>query len=144
MIRSGKAAGFAVGADLEEFELRRRPARFSTIEYGQRVYQQLARLPCPTVCAIHGHCMGGGTELALACRFRVAARRPSTRIGLPEGEARPSSGLGQHHQLPRLIGAPQALEIMLTRRTVSTGNAKALGLVDRVSRRSFSSNRRRT
>jgi 3-hydroxyacyl-CoA dehydrogenase/enoyl-CoA hydratase/3-hydroxybutyryl-CoA epimerase len=131
VIRSGKAAGFAVGADLGEFESYAESGTvLDTIEYGQRVFQQLARLPCPTVCAIHGHCMGGGTEIALACRYRVAARDPSTRIGLPEVKLGLHPGWGGTARLPRLIGAPQALEIMLTGRTVSAESAKALGLVD--------------
>src|SRR6478735_7301611 len=78
VIHSGKAGGFAVGADLKEFESYAESGTIlDTIEYGQRVFQQLARLPCPTVCAIHGHCFGGGTELALACRYRIAARDPA-------------------------------------------------------------------
>jgi len=131
VIHSGKAGGFAVGADLREFEgYAESGTILDTIEYGQRVFQQLAKLPCPTVCAIHGHCMGGGTELALACRYRVAARDPSTRIGLPEVKLGLHPGWGGTARLPRLVGAPQALEIMLTGRTVSAENAKALGLVD--------------
>ncbi|MET0232521.1 MAG: enoyl-CoA hydratase/isomerase family protein, partial [Rhodanobacteraceae bacterium] len=105
VIRSGKAGGFAVGADLREFEqYAESDSVLDTIEYGQRVFQQLARLPCPTVCAIHGHCMGGGTELALACRYRVAARDPSTRIGLPEVKLGLHPGWGGTARLPRLIG----------------------------------------
>jgi 3-hydroxyacyl-CoA dehydrogenase/enoyl-CoA hydratase/3-hydroxybutyryl-CoA epimerase len=131
VVHSGKAAGFAVGADLKEFESYAESGTvLDTIEYGQRVFQQLARLPCPTVAAIHGQCMGGGTEIALACRYRVAARDPSTRIGLPEVKLGLHPGWGGTARLPRLIGAPQALEIMLTGRTVSAENAKALGLVD--------------
>ncbi|HEY6986523.1 MAG TPA: enoyl-CoA hydratase/isomerase family protein, partial [Rhodanobacteraceae bacterium] len=85
VIHSAKSAGFAVGADLDEFaEFEKSGTVLDQIENGQRIYQQLARLKCPTVLAIHGHCMGGGTEMALACRNRVAARDPSTRIGLPE------------------------------------------------------------
>jgi 3-hydroxyacyl-CoA dehydrogenase / enoyl-CoA hydratase / 3-hydroxybutyryl-CoA epimerase len=100
------------------------------IENGQRVFQQLARLPCPTVAAIHGHCMGGGTELALACRYRVASRDPSTRIGLPEIRLGLHPGWGGTARLPRLVGAPHALELMLTGRGASAENAKAIGLVD--------------
>jgi 3-hydroxyacyl-CoA dehydrogenase/enoyl-CoA hydratase/3-hydroxybutyryl-CoA epimerase len=131
VIRSGKTPGFAVGADLTEFaEYEKSGAVLDTIEFGQKVYQQLARLPCPTVCAIHGHCMGGGTEMALACRYRIAARDPSTKIGLPEIKLGLHPGWGGTARLPRLIGAPHAMELMLTGRAASAENAKAIGLVD--------------
>jgi 3-hydroxyacyl-CoA dehydrogenase/enoyl-CoA hydratase/3-hydroxybutyryl-CoA epimerase len=131
VIRSGKSAGFVVGADLNEFaEYEKADTVLDNIEHGQRVFQQLARLPCPTAAAIHGHCMGGGTELALACRYRVASRDPSTRIALPEVKLGIHPGWGGTARLPRLIGAPAALELMLTGRAASAENAKSLGLVD--------------
>ncbi|MET0226961.1 MAG: 3-hydroxyacyl-CoA dehydrogenase NAD-binding domain-containing protein [Dokdonella sp.] len=131
VIRSSKSAGFVVGADLKEFAgYEKSGGVLDAIEHGQRVFQQLARLRCPTVAAIHGHCMGGGTEMALACRFRVASRDPSTRIGLPEVKLGIFPGWGGTARLPRLIGAPAALELMLTGRTASAENAKAIGLVD--------------
>lgn len=131
VIRSGKSAGFVAGADLKEFEgYAKTGTVLDAIENGQRVLQKLARLPCPTVAAIHGHCMGGGTEMALACRYRVASRDPSTRIALPEVKLGIFPGWGGSARLPRLIGAPAALEMMLTGRNVSAANAKAMGLVD--------------
>jgi 3-hydroxyacyl-CoA dehydrogenase/enoyl-CoA hydratase/3-hydroxybutyryl-CoA epimerase len=134
VIHSGKAAGFAVGADLTEFaSFEQAGSVLDNIENGQRVLQHLARLRCPTVTAIHGHCMGGGTEIALACRYRVASRDPSTRIGLPEVKIGLHPGWGGTARLPRLIGAPTALELMLTGRAASAENAKALGLVDALS-----------
>ena len=133
VIRSGKAAGFVAGADIKEFETFALTGTVQdAIENGQRVLQKLARLPCPTVAAIHGHCMGGGTEMALACRWRVATRDPSTRIALPEVKLGIFPGWGGSARLPRLIGAPAALEFMLTGRNASAANAKAIGLVDRV------------
>lgn len=132
VIRSGKA-GFIVGADLTEFEgYANSGSVLDVLENGQRVLQKLARLPCPTVAALHGACMGGGTEMALACRYRVASRDPSTRIGLPEIKLGIFPGWGGSARLPRLIGAPAALELMLTGRAASADNAKALGLVDRL------------
>jgi 3-hydroxyacyl-CoA dehydrogenase/enoyl-CoA hydratase/3-hydroxybutyryl-CoA epimerase len=133
VIRSAKAAGFIAGADIKEFEGYARSGTVQdAIENGQRVLQRLARLPCPTVAAVHGHCMGGGTELSLACRWRVASRDPSTRIALPEVKLGIFPGWGGSARLPRLIGAPAALELMLTGRGASAENAKALGLVDRL------------
>ncbi|MGB8379347.1 MAG: enoyl-CoA hydratase/isomerase family protein, partial [Rhodanobacteraceae bacterium] len=131
VIRSGKSAGFAVGADIREFagyEADR--GVLDAIEHGQRVFEQLAQLPCPTIAAIHGHCLGGGLELALACRARVATRDAQTRIGLPEIKLGIHPGWGGSARLPRLIGAPKALDLMLTGRSVSAERAMALGLVD--------------
>lgn len=133
VIRSGKPAGFIVGADVKEFEgFERTGTVLDALENGQRILQKLAKLPCPTVAAIHGVCMGGGTELALACRYRVAVRAPSTRIALPEVKLGIFPGWGGSARLPRLIGAPAALELMLTGRSASAENAEAIGLVDRL------------
>ncbi|MEO8672446.1 MAG: 3-hydroxyacyl-CoA dehydrogenase NAD-binding domain-containing protein [Tahibacter sp.] len=131
IVRSAKPAGFVAGADIREFEQYEKSGSvLDAIENGQRVFERLARLPCRTVAAIHGHCMGGGTELALACRYRVASRDPSTRIGLPEVKLGIFPGWGGSSRLPYLIGAPAALEMMLTGRNASAENARAMGLVD--------------
>ena len=96
------------------------------------VAEQLARLPFPTVAAVHGACMGGGTELILACRQRIAADDDSTRIALPEVMLGIHPGWGGTARLPRLIGATDALPVMLTGRTLSARRALALGVIDRV------------
>ncbi|TAM94055.1 MAG: 3-hydroxyacyl-CoA dehydrogenase, partial [Rhodanobacteraceae bacterium] len=133
VIHSGKPSGFAVGADLKEFEGYERAGTVrEAIEHGQQVFERLARLPMPTVVAIHGACMGGGTELALACRMRVAARTPETRIALPEVQLGIHPGWGGTARLPRLIGAAKALATMLTGRALSAERARAEGLVDRL------------
>src|SRR5690348_17478319 len=125
VIHSGKTSGFAVGADLKEFESYDRKGTVrEEIEHGQRVFERLSKLPMPTVAAIHGACMGGGTELALACRMRVAARSPETRIALPEVQLGIHPGWGGTARLPRLIGAPAALPMMLTGRPSSAGHAQ--------------------
>jgi 3-hydroxyacyl-CoA dehydrogenase/enoyl-CoA hydratase/3-hydroxybutyryl-CoA epimerase len=131
VIRSGKANGFIAGADIREFEtFDKQGGVLANIENGQRVFQNLARLRCPTVAAIHGYCMGGGTELSLACRYRIATRDASTRIGLPEVMLGIHPGWGGTARLPRLIGATDALPIMLTGKTLSAEAAKSLGVVD--------------
>ena len=74
IVHSAKPAGFAVGADIKEFvEYAKQGSVLENVEHGQQVYEALARLSCPTVAAVHGACMGGGTELILACRQRIAA-----------------------------------------------------------------------
>jgi 3-hydroxyacyl-CoA dehydrogenase/enoyl-CoA hydratase/3-hydroxybutyryl-CoA epimerase len=133
VIRSGKAAGFVPGADIKEFqEFDVKGTTLDAIQRGQNVYQRLAELSCPTVAAIHGHCMGGGTELALACRWRVASNADNTRIGLPEVKLGIYPGWGGSVRLPLLVGAPAAMDMMLTGRTLSANAARAIGLVDKV------------
>ncbi|MEZ5544941.1 MAG: 3-hydroxyacyl-CoA dehydrogenase NAD-binding domain-containing protein [Lysobacteraceae bacterium] len=133
VIRSGKAAGFIAGADLTEFQQFDEQGRVAeAISRGQEVFQRLSLLPMPTVAAIHGHCMGGGTELSLACRYRIATNDDSTRIGLPEVKLGIFPGWGGSVRLPRLVGAPAAMDMMLTGRTLSAANARAIGLVDKV------------
>jgi 3-hydroxyacyl-CoA dehydrogenase/enoyl-CoA hydratase/3-hydroxybutyryl-CoA epimerase len=133
VIRSGKQAGFVPGADIKEFQgFDAKGTVFDAIRRGQKVFERLARLPCRSVAAIHGHCMGGGTELALACRYRVASNDESTRIGLPEVKLGIYPAWGGSVRLPRLVGAPAAMDMMLTGRTLSAKAAQAIGLVDRV------------
>ena len=133
VIRSGKAAGFIPGADIETFgEIEARGQTEDWIRRGQLVFQRLAELRCPTVAVIHGHCMGGGTEISLACRYRVASNDDSTRIGLPEIKLGIYPGWGGSVRMPRLIGAPAAMDLMLTGRSLSASSAKAMGVVDRV------------
>ncbi|MCC7632721.1 3-hydroxyacyl-CoA dehydrogenase NAD-binding domain-containing protein [Stenotrophomonas rhizophila] len=133
VIQSIKPAGFIAGADLKEFqEFDRRGTVNDAIRRGQSTYQKLAELPCPTVAAIHGHCLGGGTELALACRYRVASNDASTRIGLPETQLGIFPGWGGSSRLPQLVGAPAAMDLMLTGRTLSASAARGIGLVDKV------------
>jgi 3-hydroxyacyl-CoA dehydrogenase/enoyl-CoA hydratase/3-hydroxybutyryl-CoA epimerase len=133
VLRSAKAKGFIAGADIREFQaFDAEGAIDDSIRRGQQVFQRLAELPCPTVAAIHGFCMGGGTEIALACRYRVASNDASTRIGLPEVKLGIYPGWGGSVRLPRLVGAPAAMDMMLTGRSLSASAAKAIGLVDKV------------
>ncbi|HEY4581339.1 MAG TPA: 3-hydroxyacyl-CoA dehydrogenase NAD-binding domain-containing protein [Lysobacter sp.] len=133
VIRSAKASGFIAGADIKEFQLfDARGTVGDAIGRGQRVFQRIATLPFRTVAAIHGFCMGGGTEIALACGYRVASDDASTRIGLPEVKLGIFPGWGGSVRLPRLVGAPAAFDLMLTGRSVTGKAAKAMGLVDRV------------
>jgi len=135
IIHSAKASGFAVGADIREFvEYARQDTVRENIEHGQRVYEALARLPCPTVAAVHGACIGGGTELILACRQRIAIDDDKTRIGLPEVMLGIHPGWGGSARLPRLIGATEAMPVMLTGKPLSARRALSLGVVDAISR----------
>ena len=133
VIRSAKPSGFIAGADIKEFQaFDEKGVVDDAIRRGQQVFQRLAEMPFPTVAAIHGFCMGGGTELALACRYRIASSDPSTRIGLPEVKLGIYPGWGGSVRLPPLVGAPSAFDMMLTGRTLSAAAARAMGLVDKV------------
>jgi 3-hydroxyacyl-CoA dehydrogenase/enoyl-CoA hydratase/3-hydroxybutyryl-CoA epimerase len=124
-----------VGADIKEFvEYAKHDTVLENIEHGQRVYEALARLPCPTVAAVHGACMGGGTELILACRQRIAVDDEKTRIALPEVMLGIHPGWGGTARLPRLIGATEALPVMLTGKALAAKRALGLGVVDRLAR----------
>jgi 3-hydroxyacyl-CoA dehydrogenase/enoyl-CoA hydratase/3-hydroxybutyryl-CoA epimerase len=133
VIQSLKPGGFAVGADIREFVTYEAAGTVQdNIEHGQRIYERLARLPFPVVAAINGPCLGGGTELALACGQRVATDAATTRIGLPEVMLGIHPGWGGTARLPRLIGAMAALPAILAGKPFSAAKARAVGLVDRV------------
>ena len=132
VFRSAKDSGFIAGADIKEFQgFDEKGTVAGALQRGQQVFQRVAELPCPTVAAIHGFCMGGGTELALACDYRVASKDESTRIGLPEVQLGIYPGWGGSVRLPLLIGAPAAFDMMLTGRAVRASAARASGLVDK-------------
>ena len=85
IFRSGKSSGFIAGADVNEFlQVTSIQEALIMINRGQKLFSRIEALPCPTVALIEGFCMGGGTELALACDYRVALDDRGTRIGLPE------------------------------------------------------------
>jgi len=99
-------------------------------EEGRAIVDQLNRLPLPTVAMIEGFCLGGGLELALACRHRLALDDPKTRLGLPEVMLGIYPGWGGTVYLPKRIGDLPALQMMLTGKTVDARAAKKMGLVD--------------
>jgi 3-hydroxyacyl-CoA dehydrogenase / enoyl-CoA hydratase / 3-hydroxybutyryl-CoA epimerase len=133
IIRSGKTSGFIAGADVREFVKITEPERATELaQLGQRVLSRLADLPFPSVAVIHGFCLGGGTELALACTYRIARDDPSTRLGLPEVRLGIHPGFAGTVRLPPLVGDFAALDMMLTGRTLSSREARRRGLVDDV------------
>ena len=132
-IASAKENGFAAGADIDEFvAIRSVEEAMEFTLLGNEVFDKIERLPFPTVAMIHGFCMGGGLELSLACKYRVADDGPKTRMALPEVMLGIVPGWGGAKRLPRLIGAAPALDLMLTGRGVDGRRAKKLGLVDAV------------
>jgi 3-hydroxyacyl-CoA dehydrogenase / enoyl-CoA hydratase / 3-hydroxybutyryl-CoA epimerase len=144
-ILSAKDNGFAAGADIDEFTtLKDAGEAMAFAVLGNEVFDRIERLPFPTVAMIHGFCMGGGLELALACRYRIADDGPKTRMALPEVMLGIVPGWGGAKRLPKLIGAAAALDLMLTGRGVDGRRAKKLGLADAVTpRRHFENAARR-
>jgi 3-hydroxyacyl-CoA dehydrogenase/enoyl-CoA hydratase/3-hydroxybutyryl-CoA epimerase len=131
VVHSLKSGGFIAGADIHEFtELRDRREALRLMALGQGVFARLEALPVPTLAAIHGYCLGGGLELALACRYRVVEDGPRTRLGLPEVKLGIHPGFGGTLRSLRLLGPPAALDLMLTARAVDGRRALRLGLVD--------------
>ena len=131
IIRSGKDSGFIAGADVEEFtKIKDADEAMRLVKRGWDLYNKLAALPFPTLALVNGFCMGGGVELALACRYRVAVDQPGTRFALPEVMLGILPGWGGVKRLPRLVGPTAALDMLLTGRAVDARRAKRLGLVD--------------
>ncbi len=131
LIDSAKSNGFIAGADVAEFkQIKTRDQAFEFIRYGQGILDKLEALPFPTVSLIDGFCVGGGLELALACRYRVATEDSRTRMGLPEVKLGIHPGFGGTMRLNRLIGGIAAMDLMLSGRTVQARKAKKLGMID--------------
>ena len=131
VLRSGKPGGFIAGADISEFSGMTDVAAVETrLTHGNAIVDRLDHLAVPTVAVIHGYCLGGGLEIALACDYRIAVE--DARLGFPEVMLGLHPGLGGTVRLPRLINPLEAMTMMLTGRNVRAGRAKSLGLVDAV------------
>ncbi|MBB2971389.1 3-hydroxyacyl-CoA dehydrogenase NAD-binding domain-containing protein [Mesorhizobium sp. RMAD-H1] len=133
VIRSAKKNGFIAGADIRDFRGVTAPEEQEVEKRMTRAHEiidRLAVLDIPTVAVIHGHCLGGGLELALACKYRLAIS--DAKLGFPEVLLGLHPGLGGTFRLTALIDPVEAMTMMLTGRTVYAKKAKALGLVDAV------------
>jgi 3-hydroxyacyl-CoA dehydrogenase/enoyl-CoA hydratase/3-hydroxybutyryl-CoA epimerase len=131
VIASRKPSGFLAGADLEEFTKIKGPADATAFSgAGQRVFDKLAGLPMPSVALIHGPCVGGGLELALACDFRVVIDHPTTQLGFPELKLGILPGWGGTQRSPRVIGVERALQMILQSRMLDASEARRWGLAD--------------
>ncbi|MBI5900556.1 MAG: enoyl-CoA hydratase/isomerase family protein [Rhodocyclales bacterium] len=131
IFRSAKEAGFIAGANIEEFTSADTPEKArALIQRGWDTYNRLAEVPYPTLALVRGHCMGGGTELALACRYRIAVDEPGTKFALPEVMLGIVPGWGGMLRLPQIVGPAAALDMMLTGKNISAPRAKKMGLAD--------------
>ena len=131
IVRSGKEAGFIAGADIEEFTRLDTPESGRIlVERGWTLFNRLAAVKYPTLALVNGHCLGGGLELALACRYLLAVDAPGTKMGLPEVMLGIFPGWGGMLRLPQRVGPAAALDMMLTGRTVDAKKARKMGLAD--------------
>jgi 3-hydroxyacyl-CoA dehydrogenase / enoyl-CoA hydratase / 3-hydroxybutyryl-CoA epimerase len=133
VLMSAKSTGFLVGADIREF------SRFATEPQVKEVVKEtlglldrIEKLPIPVVAAIHGFCLGGGLELALACHYRIADREEDTRLGFPEVKLGIFPGLNGTVRSIRVAGPMDAMNAMLSGRMLRPTAAKAMGLIDQV------------
>lgn len=131
VFRSDKESGFLAGADVHALASIDSPEEVRRIvAFGQDIFARIQWLNVPTVAVIHGPCLGGGLEWALACDYRLARDNSSTQLGLPEIKLGVIPGWGGTQRLPRLIGTRAALDLILRGRSLSASQAERIGLVD--------------
>jgi 3-hydroxyacyl-CoA dehydrogenase/enoyl-CoA hydratase/3-hydroxybutyryl-CoA epimerase len=133
VITSAKGNGFIAGADIDEFlTIEDKEQALEYVKQTHTLFDRLEALACPSLSLINGFCLGGGLELALACRYRVALDDLKTRIGLPEVMLGIHPGFGGTMRMIRLIGVLQAMPLMLAGRSLDARKSKKSGLVDKV------------
>jgi len=133
IIQSAKSKIFIAGADLNTFTQEMNAERVAVgIERGQKTFDRIARLPYPTVAAIHGVALGGGYEITLACDYRIASSDSATKVGLPETNLGILPAWGGSTRLPKLIGLPNALEAIMNGRQYPAEQALKRGMIDSI------------
>jgi 3-hydroxyacyl-CoA dehydrogenase/enoyl-CoA hydratase/3-hydroxybutyryl-CoA epimerase len=133
VLRSGKADSWIAGADVEELAgIRTSTDAERLSREGQLLLEKLESLRVPMVAAIHGACLGGGLETALACAYRIATDHPKTVLAFPEVQLGLIPGAGGTQRLPQTVGLRAALDMILTGKNVRPRNALRMGLVDEV------------
>ncbi len=138
VLTSAKKSIFIAGADLTQLAKAKTPEELKEmIELGQSVFNRLAALSIPTVAAIHGACVGGGYEVCLACDYRIASSDKVTKIGLPETQLGILPAWGGSTRLPRLIGLPKALDVILGGKTLAAIPALKCAMIDEVAPREY-------
>ncbi len=131
IVRSAKDAGFIAGADIGEFSQLDTPEKGrALVARGWDLFNRLAAVKYPTLALVRGHCLGGGLEMALACRYLLAVEEPGTKLALPEVMLGIFPGWGGMLRLPQRVGPAVALDMMLTGRTVDAKKARKIGLAD--------------
>jgi enoyl-CoA hydratase/carnithine racemase len=131
IVRSASKKFFSAGADIKAFMANDTATNMAMIERGHEVLASIARIPKLFIALIEGHALGGGLEISLACDLRFGARG-SYKLGVPEVTLGLLPGNGGTQRLPRIIGVPKALDLMITGRPISPGEAHGLGILNRL------------
>jgi 3-hydroxyacyl-CoA dehydrogenase/enoyl-CoA hydratase/3-hydroxybutyryl-CoA epimerase len=135
VIQSGKDSGFIAGADVSEFDSMSDPSILpEVLKRAHAVMDRVENMKAPVIAAIHGFCLGGGLELALACHYRIAVNDEKTRVGFPEVNLGIFPGFGGTGRSIRQAGPVEAMQAMLTGRMIKASAAKRMGLVDKLVR----------
>jgi enoyl-CoA hydratase/carnithine racemase len=131
ILRSASQKFFSAGADIKAFMANDTATNMAMIERGHEVLASIARIPKIFIAQIEGHALGGGLEISLACDLRFGARA-NYKLGVPEVTLGLLPGNGGTQRLPRIIGVPRALDMMVTGSPISPGRAHALGILNRL------------
>ncbi|HQZ13803.1 MAG TPA: 3-hydroxyacyl-CoA dehydrogenase NAD-binding domain-containing protein, partial [Devosia sp.] len=135
VLLSGKDSGFIAGADVAEFDNMVEPTTLTAaLNRAHSIFSRIEALKAPFVCGIHGFCLGGGLELALACHYRIAVNDDKTRIGFPEVNLGIFPGFGGTGRSIRQAGPVDAMQMMLTGKMLRATQARGSGLVDKLVR----------
>ncbi len=138
LITSLKKDIFIAGADINEIKgISDAKDALEKVSRGQNILTKIAKLKIPTISVIDGACLGGGLELALACKYRVAIVSAKTSLGLPEVNLGIIPGFGGTQRLPKLVGLPESLKIILPGKAVDARKAHKIGLVDDLAHEEF-------
>lgn len=133
---SGKEGNFIAGADINMFDTFKTQEDFQAfVKKGTDLLDRIEKCPKPIIAAINGSCIGGGLEVVLACHYRIATDDSSTKFGFPEVKLGLLPGAGGSQRLPKLVGLPKALDMMLTGKNIYPYPAKKMGLVDEITHR---------
>ena len=131
IVRSASKRFFSAGADIKAFLANDTAGNMAMIERGHEVLAAIARVPKIFIALVEGHALGGGLEISLACDLRFGARG-SYKLGVPEVTLGLLPGNGGTQRLSRIVGVPRALDLMITGRQLTPGQAHALGILNRL------------
>ena len=138
IISSSKKDIFIAGADINEIkELTNKKLAKKKVQEAQNIFFKLENLNIATVALINGACLGGGLELALSCKYRIAIKNPKTKLGLPEVNLGIFPGFGGTQRLPRLVGLEKSLNMILGGKAIDSIKSYKIGLVDTISNEEF-------
>ncbi len=130
---------FIAGADINEIKnIKNEKDALKKVSEGQNILNQIENLPFPTIALINGACLGGGLELALACKYRIATDNSKTKLGLPEVNLGIIPGFGGTQRLPKIVGLQHSVAMILSGKAIDYKKAYKIGLADEITKEEFS------